>query len=410
MGHRFRLRKLPPMRRLASWLSLALTGLLLSSCENFSSPQNTFNPAGKVAEDQKDDFLLVMWPALVIMILVLAACVVIPIMFRRKKGDPGLPKQVHGNTALELTWTILPALLLAVIAVPTVAGIRDLGREPSDEALEVRVEAFRFSWLFFYREIKVGDAELQSEPEEGDPDARPVLRIPVGREIAIRLISADVNHSFWVPKLAGKTDVIPNHENKMWILATEPGTYEAQCAEFCGLSHSDMRFRVMAMPEDEFNQWVADQNGVETLGSADSTAADDGKEENPEPSAPPEAGAIILDDNVVHVEGQDGDNPTINVPSGKVVTVLNEGRALHNLHISPFEGTQCSTDGPSPCTDPDSIRAGGEGTITFDIAPGTYEYRCDFHVAEMSGTLVVGPAEPGAGGAGAGGAATPAGE
>jgi len=259
----------------------------------------------------------------------------------------------------------------------------------------VRVNAFRFSWQFFYREIKVGEDELESLPADDAVDQRPVLRIPVGREIAIRLVSADVNHSFWVPKLAGKTDVIPNHENKMWILATEPGVFEAQCAEFCGLSHSDMRFRVEAMPESDFNAWVAEQGGVETLGSADSTAADDGEEPTDDgPTVPPPAGAIILDDNVVHVEGQSGDNPTINVPSGAVVPIVNEGVALHNLQVSPYESDICSADDPSPCSDPSRISAGGEGTITFDVPPGSYEYRCDFHPEEMAGTVVVGPPEP----------------
>jgi heme/copper-type cytochrome/quinol oxidase subunit 2/plastocyanin len=284
--------------------------------------------------------------------------------------------------------------LLAIIAVPTVAGIRDLGREPSDEALEVRVEAFRFSWQFFYREIKVGDEELESLPDD-DSDQRPVLRIPVDREIAIRLISKDVNHSFWIPKLAGKTDVIQNHENKMWILATEPGLFEAQCAEFCGLSHSDMRFRVEAMPEAEFNAWVEEQGGVETLGSADSTAADDNEVEGtPGPVTPPPTDAIILDDNFVHLQGQSEENPTITVPSGKTVAVVNEGAALHNLQVSPFESAICTLDDPSPCSDPPRISGGDEGTITFDIPAGNYEYRCDFHPVEMTGTLVVGPPEP----------------
>ncbi len=256
-------------RRLAPWLLLAATSILISACEDFSSPQNTFNPAGKVAEDQKSDFLLVTYIALPIMILVLVACVAIPIMFRRRKGDPGLPKQVHGNTTLELTWTILPALLLAIIAVPTVAGIRELGREPSAEALEVRVTAEQFRWRFQYPEIKTADgAIIESLPDEDADPFTEVLRIPVGREIALRLYSADVNHSFWIPKLAGKTDVIQNHPNKMWIRGDKPGTYEGQCAEFCGVSHSDMALRVIVMPEDEFAAWVADQDAVETPGGA----------------------------------------------------------------------------------------------------------------------------------------------
>lgn len=268
--------------RIGPAVLLLTTALLFTACDAFSSPQNTFNPAGKVAEDQKADFLLVTWIALPIMILVLAACVILPVAFMRKKGDPGLPKQIHGNTALELTWTIIPAILLAFIAVPTVAGIADLGREPSADALEVKVTGQRFSWLFEYPEVEAGGAPLSSDPN--------VLRIPVGREIALRLYSIDVNHSFWIPKLAGKTDVINNHPNKMWIRADEAGTFKGQCAEFCGLQHSDMRFEVIAMPEDEFNAWVADQGGVETLGSADDTGgvAQDGEsaEEDSQEAAP----------------------------------------------------------------------------------------------------------------------------
>jgi cytochrome c oxidase subunit 2 len=261
-------RKIGPGRIVPALLLLGLA-LLLSACESFSSPQNTFSPAGKVAEDQKNDFLLVMWPALVIMIGVLAACIVIPLAFRRRKGDPGLPKQIHGNTALELIWTIIPVILLAIIAVPTVAGIQDLGREPADDALDVKVTGQRFSWLFEYPEIQADGAPLSTDPD--------VLRIPVGREIAIRLFSIDVNHSFWVPKLAGKLDAINNHPNRMWLKADKPGTYKGQCAEFCGLQHSDMRFEVIAMPQTEFDAWVAEQGGKEISGGAEASAAASGE-------------------------------------------------------------------------------------------------------------------------------------
>jgi plastocyanin len=162
-----------------------------------------------------------------------------------------------------------------------------------------------------------------------------------------------------------------------------------------------MRFTVIVMAEDEFNTWVAEQGGVETPGGEGPPV-----EETPEDGAskdgggtPPPGGAIILEDNVVHVEGQDGDNPTINVPSGAVVPVVNAGRALHNLHVSPFEEAICSAASASPCTDPPRMDGGDEGTITLDVPEGTYEYRCDFHPIEMSGTLVVGPPEPAGGGA-----------
>jgi cytochrome c oxidase subunit 2 len=244
MGRRLRAGRLLPL------VFLLGVGLLLAGCDPFSSPQNTFNPGGTVAEQQKNDFLFVMWPALVVGVGVMLAIVYIFIKFRRKSTDTGLPKQVHGNTPLELTWTIIPAIMMAVIAVPTVAGIRELARDPAADALKVEVGGQRFSWQFSYPDIDAGGAPLFTVNE---------LYIPVDREIGLTIDSVDVNHSFWVPKLAGKTDAIANHTNHMWIEATETGTYQGQCAEFCGLNHAEMRFRVVVLEQPEFDAWVADQ-------------------------------------------------------------------------------------------------------------------------------------------------------
>jgi cytochrome c oxidase subunit 2 len=115
--------------RVASLALLLVSAILLSGCEYFSSPQNTFNPGGTVAQQQKDDFLLVMWPSLVVGLIVIFGILFIAVRFRRKPDDPSLPKQIHGNTALELSWTVIPIILLAVIAVPTVEGIRTLSRD-----------------------------------------------------------------------------------------------------------------------------------------------------------------------------------------------------------------------------------------------------------------------------------------
>lgn len=241
--------------RLVPLLLLAGLAILLSGCEVFSSPQNTFAPEGTVAARQKDDFLLVMWPALAIMILVLGGVVFIALKFRRQSDDPGLPKQVHGNTPLELTWTILPAVLLAVIAVPTLTGITDLGRAPRADALQVTVVGQRFSWDFSY----TGADGVDGEPLFAPPNE---LRIPVDREVGLDIRSIDVNHSFWVPKLAGKTDAIANHPNRMWIRGTKVGTYAGQCAEFCGENHSEMRFKVIVMEAAEFEAWLDEQRAA----------------------------------------------------------------------------------------------------------------------------------------------------
>ncbi len=228
------------------------TLVLLTGCDAFGGPQNTFAPKGEVAEKQKDLFLLTMWPALVVGVLVFAATIYILIRYRYKHGDPA-PKQIHGNTRLELTWTILPAILLLGIAVPTLQGIFDLGRAPANDALKVEVTGSQFQWKFKY---------LDEEYVMADGDALNVdreLHVPVGREIGIYLESPDVIHSFWVPKLAGKTDDIPGHTNRMWFKADEPGTYSGQCAELCGVGHAIMRFTVVAQTQEEFDAWVAEQ-------------------------------------------------------------------------------------------------------------------------------------------------------
>ena len=223
----------------AALLLIALT--LLVGCES-SDPQNTLAPKGDVGQDIKDLFVPIAWIAIVIFVLVFGAIIYMVIRFRRKDGP--LPKQTHGNTRLEIAWTIAPTLLMAAIAVPTLATLFDLSDTP-DGALEVKVTASQWWWAFEY-------------PSEGVLTANE-MHIPVGRPVKVILQSNDVIHSFWVPKLAGKTDVVPNSTNTMWFNATEPGEYLGQCVEFCGLSHAIMRFRVIAEPEDQFRAWVASQ-------------------------------------------------------------------------------------------------------------------------------------------------------
>lgn len=257
------------VRRIAAALSLTAIALMMSGCDAFSSPQNTFAPAGDAAQYQRWDFLFVMWPALVIGVLVMLGVIMIPLKFRRKKDDPGLPKQVHGNTTLELTWTILPVILLAVVAVPTLAGIQRHAERPGPEALTVRVTGIQWAWQFEYPEVRDADSVAVGSFNE--------MYIPVGERVELLLFSNDVNHSFWVPKLAGKTDVIQNHPNHMWIQADKPGVYEGQCAEFCGLSHAQMRLRVHALSDADWKAWIEEQNATYTPGDDGSQGAEGGE-------------------------------------------------------------------------------------------------------------------------------------
>jgi cytochrome c oxidase subunit 2 len=253
------------LRTLGLLTLVALAALLFTGCDA-DTPQNTFDPNGEVASKQRDIFLLAMWPAVVILIGVLGVVVVTMVRFRRRSDDE-MPVQTHGNTPLELGWTIAPAILLAILGVPMMIVLFDIGREPKDDAFVVNVEGQRFSWVFEYPEV---------EDENGEPHVTiGELFVPVGREVAINLTSIDVIHSFAVPRIAGTRDAIPSidadgdgtldHVETMWIKVDEPRSYYAdddhsqyydgQCRELCGAEHANMRIKMYAMDEADFSRW-----------------------------------------------------------------------------------------------------------------------------------------------------------
>jgi len=241
---------------------LAMLALFAFGCD-VDTPQNTFDPKGPVADKEKNVFLWAMWPALVIMIAVLAATVIIMLRFRRRSEDY-IPKQTHGNTTLELAWTLAPALLLLGLGIPMVAVLWDIGRDPSDDAFVVNVEGQRFLWRFEYPELI---------DENGNPaQTFTEVTVPAGREVALHITSIDVIHSFWVPKLAGKLDAVPGRTNTMWLKADEPGSFAGQCAEFCGLDHANMSLIMHALGEEDFDAWANEL----TAGDAAAAIAPDG--------------------------------------------------------------------------------------------------------------------------------------
>ncbi|MGH9154297.1 MAG: cytochrome c oxidase subunit II, partial [Acidimicrobiales bacterium] len=164
------------------------------------------------------------------------------VRFRRRSEDEA-PVQVHGNARMELGWTIAPAAVLAVVGVLTVSTVFDINKIPTGpDVLEVSVTGHQWWWEYEYTDVGVTTANE--------------MHIPIGRKVALTLLSDDVIHSFWPPKLAGKVDVIPNRVNHMVIEAEKPGIYYGQCAEFCGLSHANMKLRVVAHPQAEFDAWL----------------------------------------------------------------------------------------------------------------------------------------------------------
>jgi cytochrome c oxidase subunit 2 len=233
----------PPSRidRRRLWALLGLAALVLAACSQ-DYPYNSLAPGGPVAQKQKDLFVLVFWIAVAVFILVEGALVFAAIRFRRR-GPDDLPVQVHGNTRLEIVWTILPALLLAGIAVPTVGTIFELSRIP-ENAMEVTVTAHQWWWEVRY---PTEDPEVVTANE---------IHIPMGRPVSFTLESEDVIHSFWVPTLGGKQDLVPGDTRNLVLQADRPGTYFGQCAEYCGRSHANMKFVVVAESQADFDAWV----------------------------------------------------------------------------------------------------------------------------------------------------------
>lgn len=228
-------------------------GLLLAGCAGHSNGQNSLTPRGPQAREIDTLFRIVASVAAVIGVAVLAATVVVALRYRRRRDEAANPRQVHGNTPLELAWTIAPAVILAVLAVPTVRTIFSLAEEPPRlERLDVVAVGKQWWWEFQYpRQPRFGiDRRIVTSTE---------LHIPAGVPVNVRLESDNVIHSFWVPELNGKKDVMPGRRNRLTIEADRPGTYLGQCAEYCGLAHADMRFRVIAQRPEAFRAWVRDQ-------------------------------------------------------------------------------------------------------------------------------------------------------
>ena len=212
-----------------------------------SDPQSTFDASGPVARTQLDLFWLSLWGALAIFIVVGGILVYTVIRFRDKRQQE-LPVQIEGNRFLEFTWTIIPALMLVFLSIITVRTIFELDSPPSDTPLRIEVVAHQWWFEAIYSDYGVTTAND--------------IVVPVGMDVDITLNSPDVIHSFWVPKLAGKQDIVPNHPNKLWFRADKVGTFYGQCAEFCGIAHALMKFTVVVKDEKEFQDWmIGQQNG-----------------------------------------------------------------------------------------------------------------------------------------------------
>ncbi|HYI61994.1 MAG TPA: cytochrome c oxidase subunit II [Acidimicrobiales bacterium] len=242
--------------RRARLLGPALAVVAFAGACASNAPQDTLEPEGRYARDidrLSDPIFIV---AGVVFVLVLGGAVLIALRFRARGQEhfEDMPSQIHGHNALEIGWTLLPAVVLGLVGVASVAAIFNLAEEPPEDAVTVQVVGNQWWWEYRY---DVNGNGSYSDPE--DVVTANDLVIPAGQQVGLEITSRDVIHSFWAPKLNGKRDAVPNRTHPWNLQADEPGEFIGQCTEYCGLSHAEMRLKVVALDEADFDAWIAEQ-------------------------------------------------------------------------------------------------------------------------------------------------------
>lgn len=219
-----------------------LSSVLLAACGE-NSP-SIFNTAGPVAGQELTLFYLILAIATIIFVIVEGLLIYSIVRYRERPNSPN-PTQIHGNNKIEVIWTVIPSFFLFIVlgaTIITMFGLTNLG---AGQKIEVKVIGHQWWWEFDYPSFHIVTADS--------------LHIPKGAIIQADLVSNNVIHSFWVPALTGKKDVIPGHNNQLLFRADTVGTYPGECAEFCGSQHAHMHFDVVVDSQDGFNTWMSSQ-------------------------------------------------------------------------------------------------------------------------------------------------------
>ena len=241
-----------PRRTAAVALTVAavlVIPLALAACDAKSYPNSTFLPHTEFGQAIDDLWNLLLRIGTAVFIFVEGLLVITIIKYRRRPGAAP-PRHVHGNTTLEILWTVIPAVILVFIAVPTVKTIFKTEAKASADALQVEVYGHQWWWEFRYPQYGVTTANE--------------LYLPLGRKVNFALRTQDVLHSFWIPQLGGKRDLISNHTNYLWFTpdsSMSTSAWNGTCNEYCGASHANMRFRVFVVPGADFARWATHQAG-----------------------------------------------------------------------------------------------------------------------------------------------------
>jgi cytochrome c oxidase subunit 2 len=302
-------------RHLAAIAAILAFGLLTAACTSTADVQNATGDAGgpnligfqdgqigfphEVVTTQGQEaaglYLGVFIIAVGIFLLVEGILLYAALRFRRKSTDSDLPTQTHGNNRLEFIWTAIPALIVLGLFVASTVVLTRVEAKSDDPGVVVDVEAFRFGWTFKYPDSGVS---ISGGGREGAPE----MVVPIDEPVRFRVTAIDVIHSFYVPAFFYKLDAVPGRINEFEVTIEEPGVYGGQCAEFCGLAHSQMYFSVRAVERPEFDAWLAEQppaggpppaEGPPAEGEAEPTQPPPAEGEAEPTQPPPAEGPVV---------------------------------------------------------------------------------------------------------------------
>jgi cytochrome c oxidase subunit 2 len=290
-------------------------------------------------------------------------------IFRYRRRDDRLPPQTHGNTVVEIIWTAIPTVIVLILFVLSVVTLQQVEAtsDPAAGGIDIEVDGFQWQWQFRYQDDD--DNPDNDYSVVGSPASPAVMVVPVGEPVRLTLVSSDVIHSFFVPQFLIKRDLIPFPEgeapNTLEFTVTEEGTYQGQCAEFCGDLHAQMTFSVQAMPPAQFEQWLADAQAGRT----------------PPPSVEPGGEVIELTADQIAF-----DTLELSVAADTPWTLRfnNAEGVIHNVVIIDADNNEVFRSGD--LTGPD---ASGDFAVP-PLPAGEYTFYCEYHpVPEMTGTLTV---------------------
>ncbi len=248
-----------PFRTLLRWLGVTAVAVVAGGC---STKQTIFDPKGSNATRINDLQVPVFIVAGIVGVLVAVGLAYVLFTGNRRADTDDEPKQIHGHIPLELTWTVVPALILVAVAIPTFKTVLDLSHKPSN-AIEISVYGQQWWWSYEYDLNADGKPDIITANE---------LVVPVDTPVELLVQSRDVIHSFWIPALFGTRDAVPGRVQKVEMKATSIGEFDGQCKEFCGLSHANMRARALVLSKDDYAKWLEEES-KDAVKPADGTPA-----------------------------------------------------------------------------------------------------------------------------------------